>query len=136
MKILKQLSKFFLVFFILSIFIKSAVSNEPVDIWNIEKKENVVEETLKENNVSFNNENVQEINTLDQNIIVNDSTGLNEIKYSGHSLRSGFATATAQSGAQERDIMTMTGHKTTQMVRRYIKEANIFKNNALNKIKI
>ena len=29
----------------------------------------------------------------------------------------------------------MTGHKTTQMVRRYIKEANIFKNNAL-KIKL
>ena len=83
MKILKQLSKFFLVFFILSIFIKSAVSNEPVDIWNIEKKENVVEETLKENNVSINNENVQEINTLDQNIIVNDSTGLNEIKLAG-----------------------------------------------------
>ena len=38
--------------------------------------------------------------------------------------------------ALERSIMTMTGHKTTQMVRRYIREANIFKNNALNKIKI
>ena len=62
--------------------------------------------------------------------------GLNETKYSGHSLRSGFATSTAQSGAEERDIMSMTGHKTTQMVRRYIKDANIFKNNALNKIKI
>ena len=35
----------------------------------------------------------------------------------------------------KRSIMAMTGHKTTQMVRRYIKEANIFKNNALNKIK-
>ena len=31
-------------------------------------------------------------------------------------------------------IMAMTGHKTTQMVRRYIQEANLFKNNALNKI--
>jgi len=30
----------------------------------------------------------------------------------------------------------MTGHKTTQMVRRYIRDANIFKNNALNKIKL
>ena len=29
----------------------------------------------------------------------------------------------------------MTGHKSTEMVRRYIKEANLFKNNALNKIK-
>ena len=62
--------------------------------------------------------------------------GLDAKKYSGHSLRSGFATSTAELGAEERSIMAMTGHKTTQMVRRYIKEANLFKNNALNKIKI
>ena len=62
--------------------------------------------------------------------------GLDKKKYSGHSLRSGFATSTAELGAEERSIMAMTGHKTTQMVRRYIKEANLFKNNALNKIKI
>ena len=62
--------------------------------------------------------------------------GLDPNKYAGHSLRSGFATSTAESGAEERNIMAMTGHKTTQMVRRYIKEANLFKNNALNKIKI
>ena len=55
---------------------------------------------------------------------------------SGHSLRSGFATSAAQSGAEERSIMVMTGHKSTEMVRRYIKEANLFKNNALNKIKL
>jgi len=62
--------------------------------------------------------------------------GLDSSKYSGHSLRSGFATSTAELGAEERSIMAMTGHKTTQMVRRYIQEANLFKNNALNKIKI
>ena len=62
--------------------------------------------------------------------------GLDANKYSGHSLRSGFATSVAESGAEERNIMAMTGHKTTQMVRRYIHEANLFKNNALNKIKI
>jgi len=61
--------------------------------------------------------------------------GIENTNYSGHSLRSGFATVAAESGADERSIMTMTGHKSTQMVRRYIKEANIFKNNALNKIK-
>ena len=61
---------------------------------------------------------------------------LDSNKYSGHSLRSGFATSTAELGADERSIMAMTGHKTTQMVRRYIQEANLFKNNALNKIKI
>ena len=63
-------------------------------------------------------------------------SGLDPNKYGGHSLRSGFATSTAESGAEERNIMAMTGHKTTQMVRRYIHEANLFKNNALNKIKI
>ena len=62
--------------------------------------------------------------------------GIENSNYSGHSLRSGFATVAAESGADERSIMAMTGHKTTQMVRRYIREANIFKNNALNKIKI
>ena len=62
--------------------------------------------------------------------------GIDSKNYSGHSLRSGFATSAAESGAEERSIMTMTGHKSTEMVRRYIKEANLFKNNALNKIKI
>ena len=62
--------------------------------------------------------------------------GIENENFSGHSLRSGFATVAAESGADERSIMAMTGHKTTQMVRRYIREANIFKNNALNKIKI
>ena len=62
--------------------------------------------------------------------------GIENKNYSGHSLRSGFATAAAESGADERSIMAMTGHKTTDMVRRYIKEANLFKNNALNKIKL
>jgi len=62
--------------------------------------------------------------------------GLDSKNYSGHSLRSGFATSAAESGAEERSIMAMTGHKSTEMVRRYIKEANLFKNNALNKIKI
>ena len=61
--------------------------------------------------------------------------GLESHRYAGHSLRSGFATSTAESGAEERSIMAMTGHKSTEMVRRYIKEANLFKNNALNKIK-
>ena len=64
------------------------------------------------------------------------AAGLDSEKYSGHSLRSGFATVSAEFGADERSIMAMTGHKTTQMVRRYIQEANLFKNNALNKIKL
>jgi len=60
--------------------------------------------------------------------------GLDDKKYAGHSLRSGFATTTAELGASERNIMAMTGHKSVDMVRRYIKEADLFKNNALNKL--
>ncbi len=62
--------------------------------------------------------------------------GIENKNFAGHSLRAGFATVAAESGADERSIMAMTGHKTTQMVRRYIREANIFKNNALSKVKI
>ena len=65
-----------------------------------------------------------------------NKAGIDNKNYSGHSLRSGFATVAAESGAEERNIMAMTGHKSTEMVRRYIKEANLFKNNALNKIKM
>ena len=62
--------------------------------------------------------------------------GIDGKNYSGHSLRSGFATSAAEAGAEERSIMAMTGHKSSEMVRRYIKEANLFNNNALSKIKL
>jgi integrase len=64
------------------------------------------------------------------------AAGFDPKKYSGHSLRSGFATVAADSGADEKSIMTMTGHRTTQMVRRYIKESNLFKNNAISKMNL
>ena len=72
-------------------------------------------------------------------LIIKDSlklAGIENKNFSGHSLRSGFATVAAESGADERSIMAMTGHKTTEMVRRYIRQANLFKDNALSKIKI
>ena len=64
--------------------------------------------------------------------------GTLETTHSGDEIctRRPVATSTAEIGADERSIMAMTGHKTSQMVRRYIQEANLFKNNALNKIKI
>ena len=62
--------------------------------------------------------------------------GFDKTKYSGHSLRSGFATVAADHGADEKSIMNMTGHKTSSMVRRYIKETNLFKNNPLNKMSL
>jgi len=93
-------------------------------------------------NEKFSNKNegkVFEISDKSVALIIKkyaEKAGLDASKYAGHSLRSGFATTAAEFGAEERNIMAMTGHKTTQMVRRYIQEANLFKNNALNKIKI
>lgn len=49
--------------------------------------------------------------------------GLDAAKYAGHSLRAGHATAAAIAGASERSIMKQTGHRSVQMVRRYIRMA-------------
>ncbi len=85
MKILKQLSKFFIVLFISITYFKSAISNEPVDIWKIEKKKDAKEEILIKKNKSNENENKKEINIINQNknIIINNSIGSNSIKLAG-----------------------------------------------------
>jgi integrase len=49
-------------------------------------------------------------------------------------LRSGFATAAAIAGASERAIMNQTGHQATKMVRRYIRDGNLFRDNAAAKL--
>ncbi len=85
MKILKQLSKFFIILFIFSNFVKLANANEPIDIWNIEKKEITNEKKLLENNESINNQNIQAINISNQNenIIINNQAGLSDTKLVG-----------------------------------------------------
>ena len=45
---------------------------------------------------------------------------------SGHSLRAGLATSAAAAGAPERAIMNTTGHRSTTMVRRYIRLGSAF----------
>lgn len=98
-----------------------------------------LKEYIKDKSNCTNKDKVFEISDKSVALIIKKYTkkaGLDPSGYSGHSLRSGFATSAAESGAEERSIMAMTGHKTTQMVRRYIQEANLFKNNALNKIKL
>ena len=52
--------------------------------------------------------------------------GLDPAKYGGHSLRAGHATAAAIAGASERSIMKQTGHRSVQMVRRYIRDGSLF----------
>lgn len=60
--------------------------------------------------------------------------GLKAEDFAGHSLRRGFATSAAQHDVDERTIMQQTRHKSEKMVRRYIEQGNLFKNNALNKM--
>jgi len=51
-------------------------------------------------------------------------------EFAGHSLRAGLATAAAIAGKSERAIMNQTGHKSTATLRRYIRDANLFRDNA------
>ena len=60
--------------------------------------------------------------------------GLDASKYAGHSLRAGHATSAAIAGASERSIMNQTGHRSVQMVRRYIRTGNLFRENSAGKL--
>ncbi len=60
--------------------------------------------------------------------------GLDAAKYAGHSLRAGHATTAAIAGASERSIMNQTGHRSVQMVRRYIRDGNLFRDNSAGKL--
>jgi integrase len=59
------------------------------------------------------------------------AAGLDPALYSGHSLRAGFATSAARAGAEERDIASVTGHKSERILRRYIRQGLLFRNPAL-----
>ena len=48
----------------------------------------------------------------------------------GHSLRAGLATSAAAAGVPGRVIANQTGHKGTAMLRRYIREGSLFRENA------
>lgn len=63
-----------------------------------------------------------------------EGAGLDPANYSGHSLRAGLVTTAAIAGVSERSIMNQTGHKSTSMVRRYIRDANLFRDNAAARI--
>jgi site-specific recombinase XerD len=58
------------------------------------------------------------------------AAGLDPKMYSGHSLRAGLATAAAQAGISERAIMAQTGHKSIPMVRKYIRDGSLWRENA------
>lgn len=62
------------------------------------------------------------------------AVGLDPAKYSGHSLRAGLVTSAAQAGVSSWKIRQQTGHKSDAMLARYIRDANIFVDNAAGAI--
>lgn len=60
--------------------------------------------------------------------------GLDPQGFSGHSLRAGFATSAARAGIEERDIMATTRHRSATVLRRYIRDGEMFDGNITVKI--
>jgi len=60
--------------------------------------------------------------------------GLNPKELSGHSLRVGFVTQATISGVSEHRIMQQTGHRSVAIVRRYVRDSNLFRDNPAGKI--
>jgi site-specific recombinase XerD len=60
--------------------------------------------------------------------------GLDPSEVAGHSLRAGLATSAAAVGVPERVIANQTGHKGTAMLRRYVREGSLFRENAASAV--
>jgi integrase len=58
------------------------------------------------------------------------AAGLDPAKYSGHSLRAGLVTSAAKAGVSSWKIRQQTGHKSDAMLIRYIRDSQIFVDNA------
>lgn len=56
--------------------------------------------------------------------------GHDPTRYSGHSLRAGFATSAAAAGATEIAIARQTRHRSMEVLRGYIREGDLFRTNA------
>ena len=56
--------------------------------------------------------------------------GLPAEAYSGHSLRAGLVTSAAKAGVSLMKIQQQTGHRSVAMLSRYIRDAQVFENNA------
>jgi site-specific recombinase XerD len=58
------------------------------------------------------------------------AVGLNSANISGHSLRSGLVTSAIQAGVAVHKIQQQTGHRSVEMLARYIRDAGLFDSNA------
>jgi integrase len=61
-----------------------------------------------------------------------EQAGLDPTGYSAHSLRAGFATTAAANGASERAIANQTGHRSMEVLRRYVRHGTVFTDNAVS----
>lgn len=59
-----------------------------------------------------------------------ERAGLDPALFSGHSLRAGLATSAAERGASYHSIKQQTGHKSDRVLQRYIRRADLFRDNA------
>ena len=58
------------------------------------------------------------------------AVGVDPARYSGHSLRAGFATSAANAGVSSWKIREQTGHRSDAMLARYIRDGELFLDNA------
>ena len=58
------------------------------------------------------------------------AVGLDSDEFSGHSLRAGLATSAAAAGVSSWKIRQQTGHAFDAMLARYIRDGELFVNNA------
>ena len=58
----------------------------------------------------------------------------NPKRYAGHSLRAGFITSAAAAGVSTHDIMRQSGHTREETLRKYIRHATVFRQNAAAKV--
>jgi site-specific recombinase XerD len=59
-----------------------------------------------------------------------ERAGLDAATFSGHSLRAGLATAAAKAGKSNRSIKRTTGHKSDRILDGYVRDAELFADNA------
>ena len=62
------------------------------------------------------------------------AAGRSARRYAGHSLRAGLITQAAMEGVPERAIQDQSGHRSLAVLRRYIREGSLFRDNAAAKV--
>jgi integrase len=62
------------------------------------------------------------------------AAGLDRASVPGHSLRAGLCTSAAAAGVAERVIQLQSGHRSTAMLRRYIRAGSLWTENAAGRV--